>query len=172
MLLHTAGDATWHFVLEAMPRLAPSERWRPLRVRLEYPALQGDDLRRAAEMGVVVAQPRFDSAPLRTMLDGGLVVAYGSDEGSFPPFVAFQLTIGRGKKDQVITREEAMAVLTSTGAWAEFAEKDKGQLIAGMRADFAVLAQDVFQVPEEQLSATRRLLTVIGGKIAHRADGF
>ena len=172
LLLHTVGDATSHFVLETMRRLAPPESWKPLRVRLEHPPLTGDDLRNAVEMGVVIAQPRFDTAPLRTMLDGGMVVAYGSDEGSYPPFVAFRLMIGSARKDQAVTREEAMAVLTSAGAWAEFAEKDKGRLIPGMLADFAVLSQDVFQVPEEQIPATRSLLTVVGGRIAYRADGF
>jgi predicted amidohydrolase YtcJ len=172
LLMHTVGDATSHFVLETMRRLAPPESWKPLRVRLEHPPLTGDDLRHAVEMGVVVAQPRFDSVPLRTMLDGGMVVAYGSDEGSFPPFIALRLMISRAKKEQAVTREEAMAVLTSAGAWAEFAEKDKGRLMPGMLADFAVLSQDVFQVPEEQIPATRSMLTVVGGKIAYRADGF
>ena len=172
LVLHTIGDASWRFVLDAMGRLAPPERWKPLRLRLEHPPLVGDDLRHAVEMGVVTAQPRFDSAPLRTMLDGGMVVAYGSDEGSFPPFVALRLMISSARKEQAITREEAMAVLTSAGAWAEFTEKDKGRLIPGMLADFAVLSQDVFQVPEEQIPGTRSLLTVIGGKIAYRSDVF
>lgn len=173
LLLHTVGDATSHFVLDAMQRIAPSaESWKPLRVRLEHAPLAGDDLRRAAAMGVVVAQPRFRNAPLRSMLDAGLVVAYGSDEGSFPPFVAFQQMVSRAKKEQAITREEAMAVLTRAGAWAEFAEKDKGRLLPGMLADFAVLSEDVFQAPEEQLPATRSLLTVVGGKTVWRAKEF
>jgi predicted amidohydrolase YtcJ len=172
LLMHTVGDATWQFVLQTMRRLAPAETWKPLRVRLEHAPLTGEDLRLAVAMGVVVGQPRFDTAPLRTMLDGGLVVAYGSDEGSFPPFVAFQLMIGRARKREALTREAAMAVLTSAGAWAEFAEKDKGRLMPGMLADFAVLSQDVFQVPEEQIPATRSLLTVVGGKIAYHEDGW
>ena len=172
LLMHTVGDATSHFVLETMRRMAPAERWRPLRVRLEHPPLTGDDLRHAVEMGVVVAQPRFDSAPLRTMLDGGLVVAYGSDEGSYPPFVAFRMMVGSAKKDQAVTREEAMTVLTSAGAWAEFAENDKGRLMPGMLADFTVLSQDLFRVPEEQIPATQSVLTVVGGKVAYRSGGF
>lgn len=172
LLLHTVGDATSHFVLEEMRRLAPASNWKPLRVRLEHPPLVGDDLRHAVEMGVVVAQPRFATAPLRTMLDAGLVVAYGSDDGSFPPFVAFHMMVGSAKKEQAISREEAMAVLTSAGAWAEFAEKDKGRLLPGMLADFAVLSQDVFQILEEQLPATRSLLTVVGGQIAWQAADF
>ena len=100
------------------------------------------------------------------------MVAYGSDEGSFPPFVAFRLMIGRAKKDQAVSREEAMTILTSAGAWAEFAENDKGRLMPGMLADFAVLSQDVFQVSEEQIPATRSLLTAVGGRVAYRANGF
>jgi len=172
LLLHTVGDATSHFVLEEMRQLAPASNWKPLRVRLEHPPLVGDDLHHAVEMGVVVAQPRFPTAPLRSMLDGGLVVAYGSDEGSFPPFVAFRMMVGSAKKEQAISREEAMAVLTSAGAWAEFAEKDKGRLQPGMLADFAVLSQDVFQVPEDQLPATRSLLTVVGGQTAWQSVDF
>jgi predicted amidohydrolase YtcJ len=123
-------------------------------------------------MGVVVAQPRFPTAPLRTMLSAGLVVAYGSDEGSFPPFVAFQQMVSRAKGREAISREDAMAVMTRAGAWAEFAERDKGRLAPGMLADFAVLSQDVFQAPEERIPSTRSLLTVVGGRTAWRSADF
>ena len=47
-------------------------------------------------------------------------------------------------------------MLTSAGAWAEFAENYRGRLMPGMLADFAVLSQDVCQVPEEQIPGTRK----------------
>ena len=108
LVLHTVGDASWRFVLDAMGRLAPPERWKP-------PPLVSSIRRSLATISDtpwrwewLTAQPRFDSVPLRTMLDGGMVVAYGSDEGSFPPFVALRLMISSAKKAQAITREEAM----------------------------------------------------------------
>ena len=71
------------------------------------------------------------------------------------PPVPSRLMNSSAKKAQAITREENPGLLTSGGAWAEFAEKDKGRLTPGMLADFAVLSQDVFQVPEGQIPGTR-----------------
>ena len=169
LLLHTVGDATSRFVLQTMARIAPAASWRSHRVRLEHSPLSGDDLRQAVAMGVVMAQPRFDSAPLRAMLDAGLTVAYGSDEGSFAPFVALRQMVDPARRGGALTRTEAVAVLTSAGAFAEFSERDKGRLVVGMLADFAVLSQNVFEVPLAAIPATRSVLTVVGGRTAWQA---
>jgi len=43
----------------------------------------------------------------------------------------------------------------------------KGTLAIVMLADLAVLSQDIFTVPNEQLPATESLLTMIDGKIVY-----
>lgn len=52
---------------------------------------------------------------------------------------------------EAITREQAVTAYTRGSAFAEFAEHDKGTLQAGKLADLAVLTQDIFSVPSDQL---------------------
>ncbi len=46
-------------VLDEMERMAPSERWRRTRVRMEHAnGIVGAELERAKRLGIVLAQPR------------------------------------------------------------------------------------------------------------------
>ena len=49
---------------------------------------------------------------------------------------------------------DALAILTSGPAFAEFQETKKGRLVPGMLADVAVLSQDVTKAPQAPLPAT------------------
>jgi len=55
---------------------------------------------------------------------------------------------------------------TRTAAYAEFAENSKGTLEPGKFADLAVLSQNIFQVPLDEIPKTESVLTITGGKIA------
>ena len=170
LLLHVTGDATMAYILDAMEKIAPPARWRSLRPRIEHSqGLKGDLVRRAAALGIIVAQPR-QSTPMRDLTSGGITVAYGSDE-AFSPFLAMK-HMTSASNPQAITREQAMVALTHGGAWAEFAEKDKGRIRPGMLADVVILSQDVLAVPEAELPKTRSLMSIVGGKIAYRAPEF
>jgi predicted amidohydrolase YtcJ len=68
---------------------------------------------------------------------------------------------------EALTREQAVTAYTTGAAFAEFKEKEKGQIAVGMLADLAVLSADVFTVPVEQMEAIRSVMTVFGGKIVH-----
>ncbi|HKG69151.1 MAG TPA: hypothetical protein VKA92_09800 [Segetibacter sp.] len=46
-----------------------------------------------------------------------------------------------------------------------FMEKEKGTLIPSMLADVVVLSEIISTIPPQQLSATKSVLTMIGGKI-------
>jgi predicted amidohydrolase YtcJ len=167
LLLHVVGDAMAEAVLTEMESLAPPERWAGVRVRIEHAnGLTGPRLERARRLGVVVAQAR-PTAPYRAWVTAGLPVAYGSDMG-FPPFAAFA-GITAADNRNAVTREEAIAILTTNPAYAEFAETQKGVLAPGMLADVAVLSQDLISTPADKLSQTRSLLTLVGGKVAYDA---
>jgi predicted amidohydrolase YtcJ len=70
--------------------------------------------------------------------------------------------------EENLTREEAVIAYTRTNAFAEFAEKQKGTLAAGMLADIAVLSQDIFTIPAQQLPITKSVMTIINGKIVYQ----
>jgi predicted amidohydrolase YtcJ len=67
--------------------------------------------------------------------------------------------------------EEAVRASTVNGAYAEFAEADKGTLEAGKLADLAVLDRDIFTVPPEEIGGARVRMTVFDGRIVHREEG-
>ena len=157
-------------VLDEMERMAPPERWRRTRVRLEHAnGIVGPQFERAKRLGIVLAQPR-PTAPIKQWLRAGVPVAYGSDMG-FPPF-AMLAAITADANPGALTREEGLAVLTRWPAYAESAEVEKGMLVPGMLADIAVLSQDVTRVPAAALPATKSLLTIVGGRIAYAAPEF
>jgi predicted amidohydrolase YtcJ len=171
LMMHVVGDAMTDQVLDQMEALAPTERWRPLRVRFEH----GDGLNtpermaRAKKLGIVVAQPR-PGRPFRALLDAGIPVAYGSD-GGMAPFFMFAVMTAPGDPKS-ISRMEALAILTSGAAYAEFEERRKGMLAPGMLADIAVLSQDIMTAAPADLPRTASLLTIVGGKLAFTSPAF
>jgi len=122
--------------------------------------------------------------PLRAMFDAGVLAAGGSDHmikydsrasiNAYHPFYAMWMTITRKMADgailgpeQRITREEALRMWTTHGAYLTFEEKQKGTIEAGKFADFAVLNQDFFTVPEDDIRSIEPVLTVVGGRVVH-----
>ena len=73
---------------------------------------------------------------------------------------------------EALTREQAVSAYTVGSAFAEFQEKQKGQLAVGMLADLAVLSADLFSVPVAELESLRSVLTMLGGKIVHDAGAI
>jgi predicted amidohydrolase YtcJ len=71
-----------------------------------------------------------------------------------------------------LTVEEAVIAYTLNNAYAEFAENEKGTLTKGKLADLAVLSEDIFTMPAENLTNTKSLLTMIKGKIVYRSNEF
>ena len=161
LILHITGDAMADEVLDLMEKIAPPEQWRPLRVRFEH-ANPLDDAGRAARahrLGVVLAQPR-PTLGFRAVLQAGIPIAYGSDQGMSPFFIFARMT--DPKNPNAISREQALTALTAAPAYAEFEEKRKGTLAPGMLADIAVLTEDIMAAPTEALPATRSVLTIVG----------
>jgi predicted amidohydrolase YtcJ len=115
----------------------------------------------------------------RSFLDAGVHLVFGTDYPVEPltPFRGLYAAVTRkneaGTKEyfpeEKLTIEEAIAAYTSGAAYAEFAEKTKGELVAGKWADFVVLDRDVTQIPAEQILATKVLRTVVSGKTVYEA---
>ncbi len=168
LCLHIVGDSTAALVLNMMEDMAPDSVWRTRRVRFEHGnGITGQQIIRARRLGIVIAQPRLETAPLRSWLEAGLHVAYGSDMLR-NPFYHMMLAVTRpAAPGQAISREAAVTMLTLGPAYAEFDENEKGTLAPGMLADIAVLSQDVFTVQPTALPATTSVLTIVGGRVVH-----
>jgi predicted amidohydrolase YtcJ len=117
------------------------------------------------------------SYPWKQFLDNGVRLAFGTDYPVEPinPFRGVYSAITRkneaGTKEyfpeQKVTIEQALAAYTSGAAYAEFMDKDKGTLAAGMLADFVVLDRDLTKVAPPEILKTKVLRTVVGGKTVY-----
>ena len=167
LMLHIGGDSAIKLVLGMMQSLAPDATWRALRVRFEHGDGMAPDLVPiAVRLGVIVVQnpTHFGAQPFLSLLRAGIPIAIGSDDAR-NPFLNIMLAVTREENpSEAISREEAVSAYTRGGAYAEFAEQDKGTLAPGMLADLAVLSQDIFTVPVSAMPATVSLLTIVGGK--------
>jgi predicted amidohydrolase YtcJ len=109
----------------------------------------------------------------------GVPLAFGTDHPveQINPFRGLYAATTRksvnGKQEyfpeQKLSIDQAIAAYTSGSAFAEFAEKDKGQLVPGMLADFVVLDRDITAVSSPKLLETQVLRTVVGGKTVYEA---
>ncbi|MGA7511809.1 MAG: amidohydrolase [Candidatus Sulfotelmatobacter sp.] len=114
-----------------------------------------------------------------SFLNKGVTLAFGTDYPVEPisPFRGLYAAVTRksenGKQEyfpeQKLTMDQAIAAYTTGSAFAEFEEKDKGELAPGMLADFVVLDRDITAASAEKELATKVLLTVVGGKRVYDA---
>ena len=115
--------------------------------------------------------------PLRSLLDAGCVLAFGTDFNLTPldPMVGLYGAVTRRTLDGLpadgwvpeerITLEEAVRAYTYGSAYAEGAEETKGRLLPGMLADVVVLSEDIFALDPECLPDVRVTTTIVGGKV-------
>lgn len=67
--------------------------------------------------------------------------------------------------------QDAIVHASRDAAWASRSDHLHGRLAAGLHADFVVLDRDIFARPIDELLDARVLLTVVGGRVVHRAEG-
>jgi predicted amidohydrolase YtcJ len=72
--------------------------------------------------------------------------------------------------DQAITLDAAIDAFTSGVAWVNHEEDVAGLLLPGMRADIAVLDQDLYRIPARDIGGTSVVMTVAGGQVVFGGD--
>jgi hypothetical protein len=117
----------------------------------------------------------------RSLRDSGAMLAFSSDwnVAEMDPVIGIYTALTRkgldGKPDggwisgQTIDLETAIRGYTINGAYANFAEQNRGSITPGKYADLVMLADDLFKIPADKIKDTRVLWTVVGGKEAYRA---
>jgi predicted amidohydrolase YtcJ len=111
--------------------------------------------------------------PLRSLVDAGAVLAFGSDWpfGTLDPLVGIAAAVTREDLDgrpeggtapeQKLTVEEAVLAYTRNRA-----------LEPGNPADLVVLSRDIFSIPPQDIAAARVEMTVLSGRIVYRSPSF
>jgi predicted amidohydrolase YtcJ len=121
-----------------------------------------------------------------SLVRGGTRIAFGSDwpVSSADPLQEIHVAVNRvlserlGRPgqpecedpflpDQAITIGTAIDAFTSGVAWVNHEEDVAGLLLPGMRADLAVLDQDLFTIPARDIGSTSVVMTVAGGTVVH-----
>lgn len=116
--------------------------------------------------------------PMRTMLELGIPVAAGTDGTvacCYNPWrciswmVTGESADGTPPRDesQRLTRDEALDLYTSAGAWFSFEEGTRGTLQKGAHADLAVLSADPLSVSESEIAKIESVLTIVAGEVVH-----
>lgn len=188
LAVHAFGDAAIDAYVSAVEKAGRPEVWLAKRPRIEHGDMMAPDLiPRVKAMHMLVVQnpthftfPEIMRArygaerlawmqPMKTLLDNGIPLAIGSD-GPMNPFLNIMAASTHPTNPkEALTREQAVMAYTTGSAFAEFQEKDKGQLAVGMLADLAVLSADLFTVPVGEMEAIRSVMTMLGGRIVHEA---
>ena len=76
------------------------------------------------------------------------------------------------RPEEAVTRRQALAMFTSAPAYASFREDDLGTIEVGKLADFTAFDVDLMTAPVADIPKGHAVLTVVGGKVAYRADGL
>ncbi|NVD45481.1 amidohydrolase [Qipengyuania atrilutea] len=120
---------------------------------------------------------RLDGAyAWKSIADTGAVLVFGSDAPVELPDVLAGMAVaisrvdadgqpfGGWRPEEVVDRERALAAYTSNGAYAGYAEKHFGKLVAGQRADFVFLDTDPFLASPDQIRGATVLETWVAGR--------
>ncbi len=194
---HAVGDETIDLVARAYARVNRDVPIRGLRWTIMHVFHPTDAAIAAmAEIGVMATvqdhpvllghnQRRWwgderaaDAIPIRKLIDGGLLVGGGTDGPVVPvdPFLSmWWMTTRQVLKGYVlgaghaISAKEALLLYTINNARIMGVERERGSIEPGKLADLAVLSQDILAVPPDAIRDTKALLTVVGGRIVHRA---
>ncbi len=196
--VHTVGGAAIDLALEVFADVDRERPIGPLRFSLIHAYLwpSADNIATAARLGVVVATqppmqwqfgprliPKFGvervghATPVRSWLDGGVLVAGGSDGPGIPPEPLLGLWQAQTRRlegmaepvgiDEAVSPEQALGLYTTGACYAAFAEHERGTLREGMLADWTALSVDPLTAPPDELIEASVLQTVVGGRVVY-----
>lgn len=117
-----------------------------------------------------------------TMMAHGVHVPFGTDwpVESMNPYLGLYAAVTRQSVDgqppggwwpeERITIEDAIRNYTAEGAYASFEEKDKGQIAAGMLADFVVHTKDLLTVEPKEILQTEPEVVIFDGRVIYERN--
>ncbi len=115
----------------------------------------------------------------KALLDSGAHLAAGSDAPveRGDPLIEFYAAAYRHDLngfagpdwhlEQTLNRAEALAMLTSGGAYSAFEETERGTLEVGKRADISAFSADLMEAPAADIPVAQAVLTMSGGRVTH-----
>lgn len=206
--IHAIGDGAVRMSLDAYEQAREKNGIRDSRHKISHVLLiNRTDIPRFASNGVIAAmQPNWfyynknfmnstlpflgreraeHMAPLKSILDSGAIVAFGtdypvgSDYLTFNPLDGIRTAVTRlplppdspdhppYSPDERVDLKTALTAATYTGAYTNFMENQTGSLEVGKLADIVVLDKDIFTLPAEEINSARVVATFLEGKTVY-----
>ncbi|MBI4393086.1 MAG: amidohydrolase [Euryarchaeota archaeon] len=183
---HAIGDDGIEQALDAFDDADVSTEARHRLEHFEMASIE--QMRRAVSMGILLSmQPNFTGEwgrpggmyerrvgkrastmnALRTAVDEGATLAFGSDHMPFGPLYGLHWAVNAPFDCQRISVEEALQAYTIGGAFASFEEMSKGSIEPGKAADLVVLGKDPRDEPEN-IDAITVEMTVVAGAVTFK----
>lgn len=115
---------------------------------------------------------------IRSVVNAGGMIAFGSDwfVSTANPFPQIETAITRTDAEaddapfmphETIDLATALAAFTINSAYVNGIDDVSGSIAAGKLADLIVLDRNLFAIPAKEISETKVLLTLFGGKAVH-----
>ncbi|HUW58650.1 MAG TPA: amidohydrolase [Planctomycetota bacterium] len=165
LALHAIGDRAIRQALDVLGQVLARHPRRDHRHRIEHLEIVGpEQLERMGDMVVIASmQPNFVGRwhtpgglyekrlgaartgtlnPLRSILEAGVPLAFGSDGMPFGPLYGVRSAIEHATRAERLTFAQALHAYTLTAAFAGRIEHLTGSVEAGKQADLAVLSAD------------------------------
>lgn len=173
VLIHAIGPAANSSTLAAFENAIKVNGARDSRFRVEHAHnFKPADLSRFARSAIIASMQPYlfyadgtgVSDDLRKLWDGGAKIAFGSDAAikEIDPLLGIYAAVNAGGK-RAVTVDEAVYAYTLGAAYAEFQEKEKGNIEVGKLADLVILSDDIFEVPALKFKDVRVLRTILNG---------
>lgn len=121
--------------------------------------------------------------PIKKMLEMNIPVGLGTDGtrvSSYGPWPSIYWAV-TGKTagglslwqpQDVLSRYQALKLMTQGSAWMSGEEKLKGTLAKGQYADVVILPQDYFTMDVEGIKNLESALTIVNGKVVYAGEQF
>lgn len=121
-------------------------------------------------------------SPVKSLVDAGVKTVFETDDRDIfktgTVFYYLDLLINREVEGKIYAGKEridrALALKMATSWAGEYVQRGNllGSLERGKLADLIVLDKDYMTIPEKEIGKIKVLLTMVGGKIVHQAQGF
>ena len=199
LAIHAIGDRANNTVLNLFERLERECGARGRRLRIEHAQhLTPADIPRFARQRVIASVQPYHlledgcwanrrigmerarhSWALRSLLDSGAMLAFGSDWWVAPinPLLTIYAAVTRCTRDgkhpdgwipeEKISVLEAVHAYTAGSAYASGEDQVKGSLEPGKLADIAVLSEDIFRINPNDIQHVKVDVTILDGEVVY-----
>ena len=188
---HAMGDRAIDQLLDAYRRVIAEQGQKNLRLRIEHFTMpRPSHLKLASELGVVVSQqPEFPYIydtedgyveewfgkervkrieQYKQNMDAGIMVAGGSDSpvNSINPLTGIHGVVNGRFDTRRMDVKGALKMYTYNAAYAAFEEQERGTIKEGFYADFTILGQDPYEIPDK-INEIEVIGTISEGRVVY-----